>query len=371
MPPQHSTADRWRHLAARAALPLREAWMAAERGRVGRASTVVTAGGLAARALLVDADEPRTGYTLADLLDQRHSPPGWLPSGPTVFIGALGARLPAVVGDPAGGHRALLDRIEEWARDRGAPAVAVGPVPRTAEWTELADGLTDAGYQPVTQPPEAVLDVDGTGLAGVLERLPRGQRKNVRRQMRVFAAGGGRVEVLPTERADDPRAAALLRDHYRKFGHRSTLADAADRLHRARAIPGALVLSATDDTGIRGVSVLAVDPVRRELFSRLSACRRDDDFTWFNLTFYARIDTAVARGATTLYYGDTTYTPKVQRGCTLRGLTTYVRLVDAEPPELARRCAAVSRSVLDAVRAELPRGHDHLLDPLEAGGNRG
>lgn len=374
MPLQEAAASRWQELAAGAALPLREPWMAAERGRVGRASDVVVAGGLAARVLLVDVDEPRTGYTLADLLGQRDASPGWLPTGPTVFVGALGARLPAVVGDlcgPPTACEALLHQIEDWARDRGAHAVAVGPVPGTHEWSGLEGVLASAGYRPVTQLPEAVLHIDETGMSGVLERLPQGQRKNVRRQIRVFERSGGRVERLATDRADNPEAAMLLRDHYRKFGHRATLADAADRLRRARAIPGASVLAATDDSGIRGISVVAVDLVRKELFSRLSACRRDTAFSYFNLIFYARVDEAAARGATTLHYGDTTYAPKVQRGCTLRGLTTYVRLIDTEPPDFVRRCAEVSASNLETVRSELPRGYDHLLDPLNLGGTRG
>jgi hypothetical protein len=362
-------AAAWEDLASSAPVPLRGPWMTAERGRVGRACTVLTAAGSAATVLLVDIDEPRTGYTVTDLLGLRDAAAGWIPAGPTAFVSALGARLPAIVGNPAGEPerlRALVDRIEQWAADRGAAAVAIGPVPGTAEWSGLRAALASVPYRPIVQLPEAVLRIDGTGMGGVLERLSPGQRKNVRRQRRVFGRDGGRVERWSVDQLDIARAAGLLRDHYRKFGHRANLAEAADRLRRATSIPGSYVLAAVDESGIRGISVLVHDPVRREVFSRLSACRRDDAFSYFNLIFYARVDDAAARGATTLHYGDTTYAPKVQRGCELRGLTTYVRFLGDEPPELARRCATVSTSVIDAVRAELPSGYDRLLESLEA-----
>jgi hypothetical protein len=363
---KQSPWDQWSARAMDAPLPLRPAWMAAERGRIGRDPHVLTAGSAAAHVLLVEPHEPRIGYTVSDIVGSRDMPVPGLPSGPTAFVGALGARLPGVVWaeGPAltNDLAALVTQVECWASSYGAIGVAVGPLPREPEWTALASALMGAGFQPVTQLPEAILHIDDTGMDGVLARLSRNQCKNVRRQRDVFHRSGGRVDISPVERVDQPETARLLRDHYRKFGHRASLTEAADRLRRAAALPGATALAVVDEDGLRGFSVLAVDPSRRELFSRIGACPRDNVFSYFNLVFYARVDEAAKRGVRTLYYGDETYAPKVQRGCVLRRLTMYVHFLGWEPPDLGQRCAARSRAAIEAVRAELPRGYDYLLE---------
>lgn len=369
-----STAwDAWTHLSARFPAPTRTPWLRSEAGRVGLDQEIVTNARAGALLTLVDQTETRSGYTIADVLGadsaQIAAP------GPTGLVAVTGASLPALVHthpacsvQVAADLQDLLGLVEERAIAGGATAMHVGYVPASELWREVSTALEVGGYTAVTQPPEAVIDISNDGIDGLLGRVSRAQRKNIRREIKRFEDSDLRVILVPSESLVDSAVGQLLADHYSSFGHPATLETALDRIQRFARHPDAVGMALLDEDRTIGFSIFVADRQRGELFPRLSACRRGTHFEFFNLVYYQRVAWAARVGLSTAHYGTEGYNAKAHRGCRLEPRTSYVKVLrpsEAGAPQLRDLALAASVRNQQATRQALPASHLHLLDPPE------
>lgn len=367
-----STWETWTKLSATFPAPARTPWLRMESGRVGRDHELITTTTAGAALTLVESSENRSGYTLEDLLGQDGALRA--PGRPTALVAVTGAALPGIVHnnpssstDAETALRRLLGMLERRASDAGATGIHVGSVPDDGPWSGLAGVLDAAGYLPVPQLPEAVLDVPADGLEGLLGQVRPAQRKNIRREIRRFEDSPLAIEAVPAEALVDLPTAELLAQHYASYGHPATTETAFDRLQRVAEHPDATGMAVLEQGRIVGFSIFVADHERGELFPRLSACRRGSHFEFFNLVYYARISWAAQRGIRIVYYGNEGYAAKAQRGCHLEARTSYLKVVDADDATrtaLDRAATAAGAETRRSVLASLPPGYQHLAHQI-------
>jgi uncharacterized protein len=121
------------------------------------------------------------------------------------------------------------------------------------------------------------------------------------------------------------------REHYRRYGHRSTLASVHDRFERIVACAGdrLTVFRAQRDGVLLGV--LGLLEGGRELYSRIIGCRPDRNCTYFELTYYAPVRHAIAREIRAIHYGPLSLDAKRQRGCTVSPRQGWIAEVGETP----------------------------------------
>jgi len=222
---------------------------------------------------------------------------------------------------------------------------------------ELATGLASRGYAAAVDTPVNVLDIATTSFDDYLrqlDRITRGARKDVRRQLNQNRARGTEIVTL-----DDPEPAA---DRLHE------LMNLNERAHNARHFAfsrdffpvvkqnlgdDAIVYAAIKGDRITAVSLL----LRRGQTGHLPMVGVDHaaagrDFTFFTVAHHRPVADAIASGIRRLYLGRSLYDLKARRGCRLEETLVFYRP--------SRRLGALASrrwfAVLSAWnRAKLPR----------------
>ena len=222
---------------------------------------------------------------------------------------------------------------------------------------ELASGLAARGYVAAVDTPLNVLDIETASFDDYLrqlDRITRGARKDVRRQLNQNRARGTTIVTL-----DDPESAA---DRLHE------LMNLNERAHNARQFgfsrdfftvvkrnlgDDAIVYAAMKGDRITAVSLL----LRRGQTAHLPMVGVDHaaagrDFTFFTVAHHRPFADAIASGIRRLYLGRSLYELKARRGCRLEETLVFYRPSSRLAALVIRRWFAVLSAWN---RAKLPR----------------
>ncbi|MCX5195078.1 GNAT family N-acetyltransferase [Streptomyces sp. NBC_00249] len=231
----------------------------------------------------------------------------------------------------------LLDDLEK----DGDPTTAVMHVDDGDDRTVAL--LKERGYIGLTAAGDSVLELDPAW--GGLEDYAAAERrrgKRVRHEVDAFRAAGATIRQVDVA-ALGARHAELHAAHLRRYGHDAT-EDSSRRLISAiQQWPAGrpLVLEIVQDGTVEGF--LVAYEWGDELFASMLGISPEAPYGYFNLIYYEPIRRAVAAGLSRIRFGPGTYQAKRQRGCTVRPLTSYVRVPDRWEATVARLA-----SLLDA-----------------------
>jgi predicted N-acyltransferase len=221
---------------------------------------------------------------------------------------------------------------------------------------EVIDALGVPARKILTSATTAIaIGSEGAGFEGFLDRFPRARRKNVRHEVRAFAAAGATVTTC---RLGDvlPRVAALMGAHQRKYGDLVTDAQMARYLRLQEAYLGetSTVFVEERDGDILGFTLYYAHG--GTLYSRAGGFdpRRAAPYAYFNVSVYAPIRHAIERGLTTLDLGLGSYQAKRLRGADVTPLWSVVVPPERLEPEWQRVLGFPAPQAIGAGVASLP-----------------
>jgi predicted N-acyltransferase len=279
---------------------------------------------------------------LTPYCDTREVEPHWFPV--LLLGGCSGGRseiLYAPALDRAGRAavtRALLARCQAIAEEHDCASQAFMYAPEDS-CDEVLDALIVPARKIVTSAKAAIqLDPGAGDFEGYLSRFPHNRRKNLRQEVRAFAAAGGSVSAYPLGEVL-PRVAPLLGAHQRKYGDPVTDPEAERYLRLQEAYLGAHSTVYVDerDGDIRGFALCYQqgDVVYGQVCGFDS--QRATPFAYFNLSIYAPIRHAVEHGLAAVELGLGSYRAKRLRGAEVTALWSVV----VPPADLSPECARV------------------------------
>lgn len=281
--------------------------------------------------MLLDGSEARSGYATHHLATGETNKSWERLLLPCAAIAMPGANFPAVVMRDGGAEEAasLWASVEAECGRYGAQSVVVHNTPSTGSWVDHVEALRHLSYDPLWQPPEAVLTLEPQrGFLGYVAGLRYQGRKLVRRERRTFLEAATVTDQPPSRLLSDEVLRALeLR--YRKYGHATSLAAVRDRMERVQQLPGLRVRIATLGDDFLGFSATVADRLTGVLTVRLAGWVPNDCFAYFNLCYYDPVAQACDLGLHEVHVGTETYLAKVRRGWGFSSRTAHVKpLVD-------------------------------------------
>lgn len=246
-----------------------------------------------------------------------------------------------------------------WAADRAADGLGAGSMtlqymPRAQADVLVRTGLVDAG-EVVLQDCDASFELAGGGFDDFVAALPRHRRKSVRRDARVFAGAGLRVERASLSDAL-PFAARLfvrLKEH-----HGAVVAEDDARAWleaQARALDDASVVFAArapDGDVVAYALTYEWDDVLLVRAVGLDYDRAVPSAAYFHVTYYEPLRYAYERGLRVVHVGISSLRPKVLRGGRIGELYGVFRGRGAARLDRASAAATSARSAT-RVRADL------------------
>ncbi|MDX3376091.1 GNAT family N-acetyltransferase [Streptomyces sp. ME02-6991-2A] len=237
----------------------------------------------------------------------------------------------------------LLDDLEK----DGDPTTAVMHVGEEDDRTVAL--LRERGYVGMAAAGDSVLEIDPEwGGLQDYATVERRRGKRVRQEVDAFRASGATIREVDVA-ALGARHAELHAAHLRRYGHDAT-EDSSRRLISAiQQWPAGrpLVLEIVRNGTVDGF--LVAYEWGGELFASMLGISLDTPYGYFNLIYYEPVRRAVEAGLSRIHFGPGTYQAKRQRGCTVRPLTSYVRV-----PERWEATVARLASLLDvAYRREM------------------
>lgn len=195
----------------------------------------------------------------------------------------------------------------------------------------------------------AILDIRWNNFEDYLASMKGSNRREIRREIRVFSSQGYRI--LSRKLADSiDTLAELFAHHERKYGHNTspqseakelrTLADTANDYshvlileHAGRPIGGILLFLWEDTVYARSVGIGV----------------KGNAFEYFNLTYYEIIRFAIENGYHHIDYGMATYRAKLSRGARLEPLWGLIHSKSASSPFLDSKFVAWNRLRQEAI----------------------
>jgi hypothetical protein len=314
------------------------AWVAAEHGRSGRCSGVISVSRVPDAQVIApcasfDEEHQHADYDPGLLWSPREKHeklPEWVASISPAKGGSVAAAAvphsgdgPLIAGPGAGMDEVHLavDSLESWAQSQECAGAAFLAVPTGGE---LAGLLGERGYREIRSEPWALMDDVPTTYDQWLQGLSRGRRRTAKAERR---QAGEAVWFRITEGDGlDDESGRILADHYAKFGHRRDLGRVMDLFSRLRASHGSglrVILAESRPSRERvGFAVMVMG--RGNAHHRLVAAV-DLPGLHFSLLFYEPISLACRTGIARIDYGTTSYEGKLLRGCSLRELSTLAR----------------------------------------------
>jgi len=254
-----------------------------------------------------------------------------------------GGYLPGLIGERRpDAMTALLDELDATAAEWGCPATAVTHVP---DGDPLADELTGRDYVGAAALAQAEIDVRWPSFADYLATRSRGRRANIRRERREFAEAGlvlreDKIGARATEMAE------LHLEQLRRYGHDTISAEwmhgLMDRI-TTHLEPSCRVLVAERDGRLEAFALAYEHGGELHVKMTGFSAYAQKHFGYFNLTYYAAIDYAMAHGLRTIVCGPMSYAAKVARGAVLAPRSTYLRVAADLRAELAELAAALDR----------------------------
>ncbi|MEV0274585.1 GNAT family N-acetyltransferase [Hamadaea sp. NPDC050747] len=232
---------------------------------------------------------------------------------------------------------ALADGIDVIAERLGAPTRAFWYV-RPADFPDFGDELVKKGYARTLINADSRLDIAWNSLDEYVAWLPRSRRYDVKREIRAFREAGYRVTVDGGD-AIDERLSELYAGLQRRFGFPAEPGAVLAGFQRVRERLDAkmrVFVARDGDEPLGFVLALEHEGV---LYTRQAGFTRgtgsSSNFIYFNTLFYEMIAYAIDRGLRGIEYGTESFGAKLQRGCRLRAIESYVRSTSAAPEELS------------------------------------
>jgi hypothetical protein len=178
--------------------------------------------------------------------------------------------------------------------------------------------LRDAAFREFPTACDYVLDVSGfETFDDYVSWLPRQRRSDVRRERRVFADTGYRVQRWQPDRLD-AELAGILSEQRQRYGDAPAERAVAERVAALRDLPARRLHVLTVEPGAGGFAACLL--VDGGLHVVLSGTRNHESFAYFNLIFYAVIELALELGVGTVHLASTADQAKLARGFTRRDL---------------------------------------------------
>jgi hypothetical protein len=244
---------------------------------------------------------------------------------PLLMLGGRRVTANAPVGAPA----PLWKAARTYATERGMTGL-VWPYLDAALAREVASAC---GGFAVLHSADAELAVPAGGLAELAESARREDRRNWRRELRVFADHGGTVEWCPLTPDLVTPLAALIGATRTKYGSPG----GAERVRcelAAQQLTGAAAMAVVCfvRSGGRILAAAVFYRWRDRLCGRYWGCAEDaPPYSYYVLTNYAAVDWAAARGFRVLHLSVSNWPAKVSRGAGLRPQAMVVDLFGPAP----------------------------------------
>ncbi|MFI6444121.1 GNAT family N-acetyltransferase [Kitasatospora sp. NPDC050543] len=231
------------------------------------------------------------------------------------------------------------------------------------EETELAAALRRAGFLEVPTALRANLRLPGGTFEDYLASLGRDARKGVARIRRRLATRGVTVRRQLLRDADDrliEELVGLRLKHRAKYGRRPDAAGERSQLHTLRASfgeHGRLQLAVADGRTIGFCLFLEAGGIRHAWMTGTDYADPRSPGTYFELGFHAPIEEAYLTGCRELSFSYGAEATKLERGCRLDEVTSFVLPLDQAAFGPAREAAAALAGALVRPDAAGPDTH--------------
>ena len=217
---------------------------------------------------------------------------------------------------PAALHR-LVRGVRGWAAQQGAALLAFLYLPPEEPLREV---LREQGFCRVPLTFRSELELPGgSTFADYLARLPRRDRKEARREMRLLQAAGVRTVQRPLWACYERilRLRVLLTEKYGGYSSPDKERDRLTKLAAAYDFEDVLVLCAEDEQGdLLGFSLFLQEGDRWTAFWTGSDYTNPKSrYVYFDTLFYSAVPLALKRGVRTIQYGIGHWEGKAARGC--------------------------------------------------------
>ncbi|GII62164.1 hypothetical protein Skr01_22490 [Sphaerisporangium krabiense] len=265
----------------------------------------------------------------------------WYPNLVVMLPGYECHALGPLAADP-GALSELVGAIVAWAKEQELRAVAFLYTPPGA--AALRQALPGHGFTRVPLSYSCELPLPGAGFDDYLAALPRKQRTETRRELRVLAAAGVRVRAVPV--TDVPEDVVTLKcAHSAKYnGGPADRAKVRARLRGLCALRDPLLFRAERDGTLVGYGLFArYGDVWYCVSTGMDYARAESRNAYFATVFYEPVRLAPEAGVRRVHYGQATWRAKMSRGCEAVEMPGWVR---AEDPALARVVADSAGTVL-------------------------
>lgn len=193
----------------------------------------------------------------------------------------------------------------------------------------LARVLTERGYCVAGSLPTALLDVQWQNLDGYLAALRRTSKNwsaTARTEINRYQKSGAAQLPGPDIGEWDTIAALLNRHHERLNNHSPGHTAARLRRLKERLGDDLIIFLSRQSGAITGVSVAAQHGADATLsWIGVDHAATGNNFTYFNLAYYAPAAALAQRGVRRLWLGNAAYEAKIRRGCRVMPSDTYLR----------------------------------------------
>jgi predicted N-acyltransferase len=221
---------------------------------------------------------------------------------------------------------ALMDGIEGYASERDLGTAFM----RIEEHTSEHAVLRERGYLQTTLLPTTALVIEWQDIDGYVAHLRRASRnaaQTVRSERARARKQGVTIRPVPTDATNVMALYRLARSHYLHKNGAEPAYTSDFFLRLAAALGEDLLIFEAQRNGSRTamIGLVRSGELAWAAWLGFESIDRPDDFTYFNLAYYALAEYAPTVGIRKLLYGNTAYDAKSRRGCRISPCTLFYR----------------------------------------------
>jgi predicted N-acyltransferase len=218
----------------------------------------------------------------------------------------------------------ILDKMNEICESE---KISVFGFPYVSVHNPLFRELEIRGYMKLSAPPSTYLDVNWDSFEDYIKGIRNNKMRNkIRKQIKKNKIDNVTISEIPNYGVLSKELLQLFNNTYSKYNNKlspltSNFFETLNKNMADKIVP----IIAEKNKKIIGFNMFLKGKEWYMFFPGQDYELTKSNFTYFNITFYYPIKTAIEENVSRIQYGMSTYKPKIDRGCSLESIYIFVK----------------------------------------------